>query len=166
MMKFFSAADRAFDAIVKYFGYLAAALLVLMSLAISLDVILRYVINMPIKWVFEGTEYALLFITFLAAAWVLQRDEHVRLDLALNALGEKARARVEAATSLVMAVVCLVITLTSANYTIYLFQNHITIQKYYTIPQFTVFFIIPVGFLMLFIQSLKRTWQFLRQPKK
>ena len=166
MMKFFAAADRVFDAIVKYFGYLAAALLVLMSLAISLDVILRYVINTPIKWVFEGTEYALLFITFLAVAWVLKRDEHVRLDLVLNSLKEKPRARVEAITSLIMAAVCLVITLTSAHYTIYLFQNHITIQKYYTIPQFTVFFIIPVGFFMLFIQSLKRTRQFLRQHKK
>ena len=163
MMKFLSAADRVFDVIVKNLSYLAAVMLVLMVLAISSDVILRYSINTPLKWVFEATEYALLFMTFLAVTWVLKKDEHVRLDAVLNALGPKLRATVEALTSLVMAVVCLVITWSSTHYTIYLFQNHITIQKYYNIPQFTVFFIVPVGFFLLFIQSLKRIYQYIRQ---
>ncbi|MBN2062837.1 MAG: TRAP transporter small permease [Deltaproteobacteria bacterium] len=165
-MKFFSAADRVFDIIIKYLCYLAAAMLVLMALAISSDVIMRYAVNTPLKWVFEATEYALLFITFLAATWVLQKDEHVRLDAALNALGPKVRAIVEALTSFVMAVVCLVITWSSAHYTIYLFQNHITIQKYYTIPEFAVFFIVPVGFFLLFIQSLKRIYQYIGQSRR
>ena len=163
MMKFLTALDRDFDAVVKYLGYLAAALLVLMALAISSDVILRYVINTPLKWVFEATEYALLFITFLAVTWVLQKDEHVRLDLVLNVLRGKSRARVEAVTSLVMAVVSLVITWSSAHYTIYLFQNDITIQAYYNILQYTIFFVIPLGFFLLFIQSLKRAYQYIRQ---
>jgi TRAP-type C4-dicarboxylate transport system permease small subunit len=162
-MKFLSAADRIFDATVKYLCYLAAAILVVMSLSISLDVILRYTINNPLKWVFEGTEYALLFITFLAATRVLQKEGHVKLDLAVNAMGTKLRAGVNAFTSLVMAVVCLVITWSSVKYTIYLIQNDVTIIQYYTIPKVTIYFIIPVGFFLLFIQSLKRTYQFLRQ---
>lgn len=166
MMKFLSAADRFFDTLVKYLSYLAAAILVLMALAISSDVILRYTANTPLKFVFEGTEYALLFITFLAATWVLQKDEHVRLDLVLNALRRKIRAGIEAATSTIMAVVCLVFTWSSTHYTIYLFQNDITIQKYYTIPQVTVFFIIPIGFFMLFVQSLKRTYQYIKQYRR
>ena len=163
MMKFISAADKIFDDVVKYLSYLAAAMLVLMSLSISLDVVLRYTINYPIKWVFEATEYALLFITFLAATWVLQKDEHVKLDLALNAMGERLRAGINAFTSLLMALVCLVLTWSSAKYTIYLFQHDVTIIKYYTIPQFVIYFIIPVGFFLLFIQSLKRAYKYIRQ---
>ena len=163
MMKFISAADKIFDAVIKYLCYLAAAILVLMSLSISLDVILRYTINNPLKWVFEATEYSLLFITFLAATWVLKKDDHVKLDLALAVLGPRLRAGVNTFTSLIMAVVCLVITWSSVKYTIYLFQNDVTTIQYYTIPQFTIYFIIPVGFFLLFIQSLKRTYQFLRQ---
>ena len=162
-MKFLSAADRIFDVVIKYLCYLAAAILVVMSLSISLDVILRYTINNPLKWVFEGTEYALLFITFLAATYVLQKDEHVKLDLAINVMGAKLRAGVNACTSLVMAVVCLVITWSSAKYTIYLFLNDVTIIQYYTIPKGVIYFIIPVGFFLLFIQSLKRTYQYIRQ---
>ncbi len=163
MMKFISAADKIFDDVIKYLSYLAAAMLVLMSLSISLDVVLRYTINYPIKWVFEATEYALLFITFLAATWVLQKDEHVRLDLALNAMGERLRTGINAFTSLLMALVCLVLTWSSAKYTIYLFQHDVTIIKYYTIPQFVIYFIIPVGFFLLFIQSLKRAYKYIRQ---
>jgi TRAP-type C4-dicarboxylate transport system permease small subunit len=163
MMKFISAADKIFDDVIKYLSYLAAAILVGISVSISLDVVLRYTINNPIKWVFEGTEYAMLFITFLAATYVLQEDEHVRLDLALNAMGKRLRAGVNVCTSLVMAVVCLVITWSSAKYTLYLFQNDVTLIKYYTIPKFVIYFIIPVGFFLLFIQSLKRTYQYIRQ---
>ncbi len=163
MIKFFSAADRLFDAAVKYLCYLAAAILVVMSISISLDVILRYTINNPLKWVFEATEYALLFITFLGATWVLEKEEHVRLDLVINAMGTKLRAGINAFTSLIMAVVCLVITWSSVKYTLYLIENDVTIIQYYTIPKFTIYFIIPLGFFLLFIQSLKRTWRYLRQ---
>ena len=163
MMKFISAADKIFDDVIKYLSYLAAAMLVLMSLSISLDVVLRYTINYPIKWVFEATEYALLFITFLAATWVLQKDEHVKLDLALNAMGERLRTGINAFTSILMALVCLVLTWSSTKYTIYLFQHDVTIIKYYTIPQFVIYFIIPVGFFLLFIQSLKRSYKYIRQ---
>lgn len=163
MMKFISAADKIFDDVVKYLSYLAAAMLVLMSLSISLDVVLRYTINYPIKWVFEATEYALLFITFLAATWVLRKDDHVKLDLVLNAMGERLRTGINAFTSLLMALVCLVLTWSSTKYTIYLFQHDVTIIKYYTIPQFVIYFIIPVGFFLLFIQSLKRAYKYIRQ---
>lgn len=163
MMKFISAADKIFDVVIRYLCYLAAAILVVMSISISLDVILRYTINNPLKWVFEGTEYAMLFITFLAVTFVLQKDEHVRLDLAINALGPRLRTGINAITSLVMAAVSLVLTWSSAKYTIYLFQNDVTLIKYYTIPKFVIYFIIPVGFFLLFIQSLKRTYQYIRQ---
>jgi TRAP-type C4-dicarboxylate transport system permease small subunit len=144
-----AAANRIIDTIIKYLAYLAAALLVFIAFAITCDVLLRYTFNYPLKWVFEATEYSLLIMTFLAATWVLKIDQHVKLDLVLNAF-----------TSLVMAAVCLVTAWSSAHFTLYLFQNGITITKYYTIPQFLVFIFIPLGFFLLFIQSLRRAYNY------
>ena len=163
MKKLVSAFNTIFDTTVRYFCYLAAATLVMIAIAISVDVILRYTINKPLMWVFEGTEYALLFITFLAATFVLQKEQHVKLDLVLNVMGTKLRARFSAFISFIMAVVCLVITWSSTQYLLYLYQNDVMIIKYYTIPQYTIYFIIPVGFFLLFIQSLKRAYNYLRQ---
>lgn len=153
-------ANRIIDNIVKFMAYLAAALLVLIAFAITCDVLLRYTFNYPLKWVFEATEYSLLIMTFLAATWVLKIDQHVKLDLLLTAFKRKTRARINAFTSLVMAVVCLVTAWSSANFTLYLFQNDITITKYYTIPQFLIFIFIPMGFFLLFIQSLRRAYNY------
>lgn len=155
-----SAGNKAIDAVVKYFAYLAAALLVFIAVSITVDVLLRYTFNYPLKWVFETTEYALLIMTFLAATWVLKIDQHVKLDIVLNAFTRKTRARINGFTSLVMAAACLVTTWSSVHYTLYLYQHDITITKYYTIPQFIVFVCIPIGFFLLFIQSLRRAYNF------
>ena len=166
VMKILSVANTVFDAVVQCMAYLAAAILVFITGSICLDVVLRYSINRPLKWVFEGTEYSLLFITFLAATWVLRKDGHVKLDLALNALGERSQAWVNTVTSLIVAGVCIVITCSSANYVIYLYQHGITITKYYTLPQFAIISIIPIGFFLLFIQSLKRAYAYIRKIKE
>lgn len=162
MNNFISRSGQIFDQLIKYLGYLAAAILVLVAVFISLDVVLRSAFNKPLMWVFEGTEYALLFITFLATAYVLQKEGHVKLDLLLNLMGSKLRARFNAFVSLVMAGVCLVTTWSSIRYGIYLYQNDVTIIKYYTIPQITIYFVIPVGFLLLTIQSIRRACKYLR----
>lgn len=158
MKKILSSADKIFDTVVKYFAYLGAAILALMAVSITLDVILRSIFNYPIKWVFEATEYSLLIITFLAGTWVLQKDKHVKLDLLLLLFGTKTRARINGVTSLIMAGVCLVFAWSSTVFTIYLIQKDVVITKYYTIPQFIIFIVIPLGFILLFIQSLKRAY--------
>jgi C4-dicarboxylate transporter, DctQ subunit len=163
MKRFLSASSDALDKAIRVLYYLAAALLVFIAIAITSDVALRYLFNKPLIWVFEATEYALLFITFMAAAYVLKEEGHVKLDLVLNALGTKLSTAVNTLTSVIMALVCLVMLWYSAKHTLYLYQNDVMIIKYYTIPQVTVFFIIPVGFLLLLVQSLKRAYQFLKQ---
>jgi TRAP-type C4-dicarboxylate transport system permease small subunit len=60
----------------------------------------------------------------------------------------------------------MVTTWYSGHYTFYLYQNDITIIKYYTVPQFIFFIIIPIGFFLLLIQSLRRAYAFFRQVQK
>ena len=160
VLNLISAVDKAIDAVIEYLPYLAAALLVFVAFSITFDVLLRYTLNYPLKWVFETTEYSLLIMTFLAATWVLKIDQHVKLDLALTAFSKKTRTRVNAFTSLVMAAVCLVTSWSSAHYTLYLYRHDITITKYYTIPQCIVFVFIPIGFFLLIIQSLKSAYYY------
>ena len=50
----------------------ATLIFVAMMLVVCAEVLLRYGFNSPISWVVEISEYALLWITFLGAAWVLR----------------------------------------------------------------------------------------------
>ncbi|MCF8093819.1 MAG: TRAP transporter small permease [Desulfobacteraceae bacterium] len=164
-IKLISAINTIFDAVVRFLPYLAAIMLFCITIFISLDVILRYTINYTFKWVFGGTEYSLLFITFLATAWVLKEDGHVKLDLLLNAFGERVQTWANIFTSLIVAGTCIVFTYAGANYTLYLYQNNITLTKYYTIPQFAVVIIIPIGFFFLTVQSLKTAYYYFLKTK-
>jgi TRAP-type C4-dicarboxylate transport system permease small subunit len=68
----------------------ATLLFVGMTLAICAEVLLRYGFTSPILWVVEPSEYALLWITFLGAAWVLRHGGHVRVDILLQYLSPAA----------------------------------------------------------------------------
>lgn len=61
-------------------------------------------------WVIEASEYALLFVTFLGAPYLLEKNQHVVLDLVLNSLsgGRRLLARVANATTGFL--VCAVLT--------------------------------------------------------
>lgn len=62
---------------------LAAVLLGVTALAITLDVIARNVGLAMVPWILEVSEYVLPIATFLVAPWLLYRNEHVRLDVLL-----------------------------------------------------------------------------------
>ena len=136
-----------------------------MTVSIFADVTLRYSINRPITWVFEATEYSLLYITFLGTAWLLKKEGHVKLDLLLNMLKPKTRTFLNIITSILLALVCLLLTWYGTASTIDHFQRGVTSVKYYEPPIFIFLMIIPIGGLLLFIQSIKRTYGYVKQIK-
>lgn len=71
--------------LLKGLAALAALLLGASALAITLDVIARNVGLGTLPWILEVSEYVLPLATFLAAPWLLYRNEHVRLDVLLAA---------------------------------------------------------------------------------
>jgi TRAP-type C4-dicarboxylate transport system permease small subunit len=70
--------------LLKGLAALAALLLGVTALAITLDVIARNVGLGTLPWILEVSEYVLPLATFLVAPWLLRRNEHVRLDVLLG----------------------------------------------------------------------------------
>ena len=137
-----------------------------MMLAIFADVTLRYFLDRPITWAFEATEYSLLYITFLGTAWLLKREGHVKLDLVLNWLEPRAQTYLNVITSILLAIVCLFLVWYGAHATWDNFQRGVLSVKYYSLPKFAFLAVIPVGGFFLFVQSVKRTYSYLRLIKK
>ena len=75
---------------------LAFAAMIILSLTIfsvCLEIVMRYFFNRPLIWVVELTEYSLLYVTFLGAAWLLRQGGHVQVDILVNFMGERWRRR-------------------------------------------------------------------------
>jgi len=67
-MKLIPKVTGIFDHTNNLLAFLTGVLMVFMMLSISSDVAMRYLLNQPIFWLLEVTEYGLLYITFLSTA--------------------------------------------------------------------------------------------------
>ncbi|MEQ8695869.1 MAG: TRAP transporter small permease subunit, partial [Bauldia litoralis] len=84
---------RILDRIEDAMSVGAVLLLVAITVAVCVEVFMRYVLNDPLVWVVEMSEYALLYICFLGAAWALREGNHVRVDIFLSAFSTRWRQR-------------------------------------------------------------------------
>ena len=160
-MKLQAKASFVFDYILGSLTYLAAAILTFIMLSVCWDVIARAVARQPLKWVLEFSEYSLLYITFLGAAWVLKNERHVIVDIGLNQLNPKTRALFNVATSILGAIICILLTWYGWDVS----WNHLQRGLYQPTaiepPDFPIFVIIPIGSFLLLIQFLRRTYNYL-----
>ncbi|MFC1979972.1 TRAP transporter small permease subunit [Chloroflexota bacterium] len=154
-MKFVRRIACFFDRTLDLLAVLAATLIIFVMLVIALDIVMRYFLNRPIFWVTEIVEYNLLFITFLGAAWVLRKEGHIRVDIIPSRLKPKARASLNMATSIFVALIWLTITWYSARITWEYSQEVMRFHTLLETPKFAILIIIPIGGLLLFIQSLR-----------
>jgi TRAP-type C4-dicarboxylate transport system permease small subunit len=75
---------------------LASAAMVILSLiicSVCLEIVMRYFLNRPLVWVVEMTEYGLLYVSFLGAAWLLRQGGHVQVDILIDILNLRWQKR-------------------------------------------------------------------------
>lgn len=167
-MKLIPLATAIFDRIVGVLAFLAGILTIFIMLFISVEVAARYFLRMPITGVTEISEFSLLWVVFLGAAWVLKKDRHVGIDTVLNRLRPKIRRIVNISTSLLGTIVSLVLFWYGLRVTLAMFAEGTMEQGMFHIQMAYVLVIIPIGSLPLLIQFLRRAyeyWKGLRETK-
>ncbi|MGI9462550.1 MAG: TRAP transporter small permease, partial [Aestuariivirgaceae bacterium] len=80
-----------------------------MSFWITYDVITRFFFDFASPWAFDLSEYALVWITFLGAPWVLLQDRHVRIEILVERLPAAAQRILGILVSLVAIAICSVL---------------------------------------------------------
>ena len=143
----------------------AASLIFFMMLAVCLEIVMRYFLNRPLVWMTQFTEYGLLFVTFLGAAWLLKNEGHVTVDLVLAILSPRARAVFNVSTSAIGVAICGVLTLYGGMVTWQHFYKGYVEIKIVSIPLAPILFVIPLGSFMLFVQFARRTYRFFKTLK-
>ena len=158
-MKLLEKSASIFDRIISILAFMAAIIIIFTTLIVGTDTILRYFLHQPLVWVFETTEYLLLYMTFLGAAWVLKKDGHVRVDILLNQLNQKTRIIFGIITSIIGIVICGVLALYGAQVTWdYFVRNVEATKSLLDFPYAPVLAIIPVGSFLLLLQFVRNTY--------
>ena len=157
--------DAIFDGIVNIFALISILILVFVLLTVNLEIVMRYALDSPMRWVFEVTEYSILWLTLFGASWVLKTEGHVVMDTILVRLKPVARNGVNTVTSLIGTCVCLIITWYGVVITWDLYQRGVHIASTLDPIAYPFYIIIPVGFFVLTVQFLRRTIGFWGSPR-
>ena len=88
----------------------AAALLAAMFVAFMLQIVFRYVINVPLEWTQEACLTTWLWAVFWGAAFNLRERDHVRFDV-LYAMGGRGARRIMALISALSITIAFAVSL-------------------------------------------------------
>ena len=69
----------------------AAGMLAVMFAAFIIQIVFRYVFNLPVGWTSELTVVTWLWLVLWGSAFVLREKEEIRFDLIYSAVGRRAR---------------------------------------------------------------------------
>ncbi len=162
-MNFIAKAIAIFDKIVDSLAICAAVIIAGVTLLVGADVILRYLFNSPIEHVLEISEYSLVFVTFLGAAWILKIDKHVKMEGVLNQLSQRTQSLVNFITSILGVIICAILFWYGFQGTLDYFQRGLWFPGGPRIPQTPILAPIVVAYLLLFFLFMRRGYGFLKQ---
>ena len=154
-----------FDFIIESLTYIAGIIILAVTFSVSLTAVVRYVGFRPPLWTFQFTEYALLWFTFLGAAWLLREGGHIRIDTVVSRLPTKTQRHVELINDILGFIASVIIFWFGTLHTIDLIQRGIMEVKGVTVPKSPLFLIIPVGGLTLAIQFARQFFVILTSKK-
>ena len=149
--------QSSLEAINRAFGLGVGFSLIAMTLLVTASVVLRYVFRAPLLWSLEITQYLLLFSIFIAAAYTLLMEGHIKVDILLLHLPERARTITNIATSILGFAFSVVLTWQTGLLFWKSFQFHWvspSTMEFYLPP---IYAMMPLGSLFLCLAFLAKT---------
>lgn len=146
---------KNFDRLLDIMAAMAGVILVFICAAVCYTIGMRYVFNSTTIWIMQTTEYALLWIVFLATTRLLRDGEHIITDIIHSHIHEKTRRYLDCVMFVVGGSSCMIMFYFSSSYMYECIVNNVTDVRAVTIPKWTVFSIIPLGSMLLAIQFFR-----------
>jgi TRAP-type transport system small permease protein len=149
-------AASAFGKLLEALALLGCAVILLMTLMICADVLLRNVRVIPgvygIAWANEVSEAMLYLVTMLTAPWLLRQGQHIRVDIVLRAVPPRLGWVFEWISDTLGLVCCLMIAWYGARAVFASFKAGSMSIKTLVTPEWWMLTPLPIAFLLLAIE--------------
>jgi len=153
------AAGRLVDVLISACGLLALILVAALAICVGLEVVMRYFFGAPTRWVIEFSEYALLWLAFLAGAWILREEGHVRVEMLTELLPPPWQRKFHFVTSWLGAGVCAVFFWVTTDYVVRIQQSGEMLFKSVPLEKWTIMAVMPPGLALLALQFVRRAFR-------
>ena len=147
---------KAIDAVNILFGNIISWLSVLMVFLVALEVVSRYVFNVPTLWSMEINQYLFCGISLLGGGYCLLRDGHVRVDLFYPKFSPKTKARVDMCTFLLALIFCVILVWLGWGEFWVTLVDYRRSNSSVALPMWPVVLTVPLGGFLLGIQIVAK----------
>ena len=154
--------DKLFESLMRFIETLLAVLLVLAVLLNFANVVGRYGFNRAILGADEVQIYMMIWMTFLGAAVVTWRHQHLRMDMLLNALPSFVQTTVRVFEALVLVTLSGLVVWQSGSYA----QKMFALGEKSTaaeVPMWIPHSAVVAGFILVLVIALLRAVQLFRR---
>ena len=98
---------------------IASLLLLLIVITMASQVFARYVFGAPFQWSEEVARLALIWMTFISAAYVLAEGRHIAVDMISTRVGDRGKLVIECLGYVAVAGSCLMLMIGGARFVWY-----------------------------------------------
>jgi C4-dicarboxylate transporter, DctQ subunit len=130
----------------------AGVLLTAMAAGIVFDVVARNLGLQPPAHTLTLTEYGLLYVTMLAAPWLLREKGHVHIELLIAAVSPRTRFWLTRVVYGLCVLTCVVIFWFALEVTIDQWQRHVTDVRSFDMPRWLLRASMPLSFGLMTIE--------------
>jgi len=148
--------DKILDKILAILAVLSGLLLLFITFAIFYTIFARFLDIPGPVWAVQFTEYALLWMTLLGTAWVLKKQRHVSVDLLTSRLSARTKVYFNLGHSVMGVVVSGILCWYGTVVTWGQYQRGVVDIQVVDMPKYLILIIIPIGFLFLVGQFLRK----------
>ncbi len=98
---------------------IAALFLLVIVSTMAAQVFARYVFNSPFQWSEEVARFALIWLTFISAAFVMAERRHIAVDVISSRIGDSGKLFIECMSYVVVATTCLLLLIGGVSFVWY-----------------------------------------------
>ncbi|MBN2808148.1 MAG: TRAP transporter small permease [Deltaproteobacteria bacterium] len=155
----------AIDGLSDAAGYFSALAILLATLAIVHQVVIRYIFNRPTIWQIEFAIYLLMAATFIGAAYGLKENSHINIELISGLLPKRAKARLDLITSMISLAFCLYLTWKGGLMWWEAYEGGWHSSSLWSVPLAYPYAILPIGMGLTCLQYLVKICDQLKRMK-
>jgi TRAP-type C4-dicarboxylate transport system permease small subunit len=138
--------------LLELLALVAGVILAAMAFAIVVDVLVRNLGLQPPAHTLTLTEYGLLYLTMLAAPWLVREKGHVYIELVTAAVSPRTRFWLTRVVYALCVLTCAVIFYFALEVTIDHYQRHVTDVRSFDMPRWLLTASIPLSFGLMIIE--------------
>lgn len=145
---------------------LMVCLLGAMCVLIFLQILFRYLLNMPLAWTEEISRYCYVWLIYLGASYAVKKRRHLKVDAVLLLFKARGRFVLMTISNLLFMLFCVVIAYYGTDI-VYMMQ-FVRVQESPAvgIPMSVVYAAVPVGTVLMIIRLTQDTLLLIREYRE